>query len=161
MEADDFGVSWACPVSKGYSLLVREGDLRFALNYGFDTGPDPQFSTVPPFNMLEAKLEWRLSNELGRGMPIATIVRYHTSSENGTETEGQMLMIIQLAPGNSCSIAYVDACANSDANELTRQAADAAGGFDCAHDEIKTLGSAQGLVDMVGMAGISAPCLAL
>jgi hypothetical protein len=141
LEADDFGVSWACPGYKGYPLMVREGDLRFALNYGFGSSQQSDFHTLPPFNTLGAKLEWRLSNDLGRWMPVATIVRYYTQSGDAGEIEGQVLMVTQLAEGNSCPIAYVDARANKNANELARQAADMAGSFDCATDEVAIIGS--------------------
>ncbi|MGV8833179.1 MAG: hypothetical protein ACOH2N_14470 [Devosia sp.] len=142
LEADDFSVSWSCPGYKGYPVLVREGDLRFAINYGFGADQQSNFDTLPPFNRLGEKLEWRLSNAQGRWMPIATIVRFYTSGGDMDAAEGQVLMVTQLVDGNSCAIAYIDARANVDANELARQAADAAGSFDCAKDAIETLGKA-------------------
>jgi len=119
LEADDFGASWACPGYKGYPLLVQEGDLRFSLSYGFDADENGVgFQTLPPFNTLGAKLEWRLSNAMGRWFPIATIVRYHTAHPETGEDHGQVLVVTQIAEGNSCHIAYVDARANANANEL-------------------------------------------
>jgi len=139
LDADDFGASWSCPGYKGYPLMVTEGDLRFSLIYGFGAKmADGQ--TLPPFNHLGAKLEWRLSNALGRWMPIATIVRYHTADPETGVDKGQVLVVTQLVEGNSCHIAYIDAVANKDANELARQAADASGDFDCASDEVKIIG---------------------
>lgn len=141
LNADDFGVRWSCPGYRGYPLMVMEGDLRFALAYGFNIDRNPRtFETLPPFNHLGGKLEWRLSNASGRWLPIATIVRYFTSDESG-EMSGQVLVVTQIADGNSCHIAYVDARANADANELARQAADKAGNFDCAADEVETIGA--------------------
>ncbi|MEQ9634932.1 MAG: hypothetical protein RLW68_02480 [Devosia marina] len=142
LEADDFGASWACPGYKGYPLMVQEGDLRFSLSYGFE--PDENgvgFQTLPPFNYLGAKLEWRLSNALGRWFPIATIVRYHTAHPETGEDYGQVLVVSQIAEGNNCHIAYVDARANANANELAREAADKAGDFDCMTDEIEIIGA--------------------
>lgn len=139
LDADDFGASWSCPGYKGYPLMVTEGDLRFALIYGFGAKmADGQ--TLPPFNRLGEKLEWRLSNELGRWMPIATIVRYYTADPQTGEDKGQVLVVTQLVEGNSCHIAYIDALANKNANELARQAADASGHFECARDEVKIIG---------------------
>lgn len=139
LDADDFGASWACPGYKGYPLMVTEGDLRFSLIYGFGArSADGQ--TLPPFNRLGAKLEWRLSNALGRWMPIATIVRYHTADPETGEDKGQVLVVTQLVEGNSCHIAYIDALANADANELAREAADTSGDFDCAADEVEIIG---------------------
>lgn len=139
LDADDFGASWACPGYKGYPLMVTEGDLRFSLIYGFGArSADGQ--TLPPFNHVGEKLEWRLSNELGRWMPIATIVRYYTADPETGEDKGQVLVVTQLVEGNSCHIAYIDALANKDANELAREAADTSGDFDCASDEVEIIG---------------------
>lgn len=142
LEADDFGASWACPGYKGFPLMVQEGDLRFSLSYGFDADEnDVGFQTLPPFNVLGEKLEWRLSNALGRWFPIATIVRYHTAHPETGENYGQVLVVSQIAEGNSCHIAYVDARANANANELAREAADRAGDFDCMTDEVEIIGA--------------------
>ncbi len=136
LEADDFGVSWACPGYKGYPVHVSEGDLRFSVVYGFNIDAEPGGQTLSPFNRLDEKLEWRLSNQSGRWLPVATIVRYHTADIDTGEDSGQVLVVTQLVEGNSCHIAYVDARANKDANDLARAAADAAGDFDCDSDEI-------------------------
>lgn len=142
LEADDFGASWSCPGYKGFPLMVQEGDLRFSLSYGFDADESSAgFQTLPPFNRLGEKLEWRLSNALGRWFPIATIVRYHTAHPETGADFGEVLVVSQIAEGNSCHIAYVDAKANENANELARQAADAAGDFDCATDEVEVIGA--------------------
>ena len=138
LDADDFGASWACPGYKGYPLMVSEGDLRFSLAYGFN--PSDNWQTLPPFNRLGDKLEWRLSNELGRWMPIATIIRYHTADPETGEDKGQVLVVTQLVEDNSCHIAYIDALTNANANELAREAADASGDFDCASDEVEIIG---------------------
>ena len=141
LDADDFGASWSCPGYKGYPLMVQEGDLRFSLSYGFNVDKNSAgFQTLPPFNRLGPKLEWRLSNALGRWMPIATIVRYFTADPETGEDSNQILVVSQIVDGNSCHIAYVDALANPDANELAREAADKAGDFDCANDEVETIG---------------------
>jgi hypothetical protein len=141
LEADDFGVSWSCPGYKGFPLMVEEGDLRFSLSYGFAPQENSAgFQTLPPFNRLGEKLEWRLSNAMGRWFPVATIVRYHTAHPETGEDFGQVLVVSQIAEGNSCHIAYVDARANANANELAQQAADKAGDFDCANDEVEIIG---------------------
>jgi hypothetical protein len=140
LEADDFGASWACPGYKGFPLMVTESDLRFGLAYGFGAkAADGQ--TLPPFNELGSKLEWRLSNASGRWMPIATIVRYHTADPETGENKGQVLVVTQISEGNTCHIAYVDALANSDANELARAAADGAGDFPCGSKEAAVIGT--------------------
>lgn len=141
LEADDFGASWACPGYKGFPVKVQEGDLRFSISYGFEPEKNATgFQTLPPFNNLGSKLEWRLSNEKGYFFPVATIVRYHTADPESGENKGQVLVVSQIEEGNSCHIAYVDALANKDANELARAAADKAGDFDCANDEPEVIG---------------------
>jgi hypothetical protein len=140
LEADDFSVMWACPGYKGYPLQVSEGDLRFSLRYGFNVDDELGFQTLPPFNHLGPKLEWRLSNALGRWLPVATIVRYFTADPETGEDKGQVLVVTQLVEGNTCHVAYIDALANKDANELARKAADASGDFDCATDEADVIG---------------------
>lgn len=142
LEADDFGAEWACPGYKGYPMLVREGDLRLSVTFGFN--PDANavgFQTLPPFNHIQGKVEWRLSNAAGRWMPVATIMRYFTDGVEEEDDEGQILVVTQIAEGNSCHIAYVDARANNNANELARGAADAAGDFDCATGAVEIIGA--------------------
>jgi hypothetical protein len=135
MSSDDFGSVWACPGYKGMPMYLAEGDLRFFVSYGF--GADKERAaeqTLPPFNYLGPKVEWRLNDAAGTWRPFATIARYFVTREEG-EAEGQVLVVTQIMPGATCHIAYVDAIANPDANELARQAADdMAPNFDCAKD---------------------------
>jgi hypothetical protein len=52
-----------------------------------------------------------------------------------------MLVVTRLPPGAVCHVAYVDAQANPNANELARKAADElARGFNCGEDEVKVIG---------------------
>ena len=141
LSADDFGASWACPGYKGYPLQVTEGDLRFTLNYGFNVDKEPGTGqSLGPFNHLGPKLEWRLSNASGQWLPVATIVRYFTQNPDTLEETNQVLVVTQLVEGETCHIAYIDALANPNANELARQAADKAGKFDCTKDEVDYVG---------------------
>jgi hypothetical protein len=140
LDADDFGASWACPGYKGYPLKITEGDLRFSLAYGFGDNNENGHQTLSPFNRLGPKLEWRLSNASGRWLPVATIVRYFLADPETGEDKNQVLVVSQIAEGNSCHIAYVDALANPDANILAQGAADKAGDFDCLNDEPETIG---------------------
>ncbi len=141
LEADDFGASFACPGYKGYPLWIAEGDLRFFVSYGFGA-PDERAAsqTLPAFNTIGAKMEWRLSNKSGAWKPFATILRWHTEAGDGSEPDGQILVVTKLAPGNTCHIGYVDAknlaAPGDNANEIARNFADDfAEDFDCATDE--------------------------
>lgn len=140
MHSDDFGTSWACPGYKGIPVRIAEGDLRFFVSYGFGA-PDERAAqqTLPPFNYLGPKIEWRLSNAEGRWKPFATILRFYTDGEPDAD-EGQILVVTRLEEGATCHVAYIDARANANANVLAREAADdIAPDFDCA-DEPQIVG---------------------
>ena len=140
IHADDFGAQWACPGHRGIPVWIAEGDLRFFVSYGFGA-PDERAATqtLPPFNTLGPRIEWRLSNADGSWRPFATILRYKLDRED--EPAGQVLVVTRLAPGETCHVAYIDAQANSDANELAREAADElAPDFDC-ENEPETIGA--------------------
>lgn len=135
VHSDDFGSRWACPGHKGIPVMIAEGDLRFFVSYGLRSMEEKAAEqTLPPFNHLGEKIEWRLSNAEGRWLPFATILRYFTARGDG-EKESQVLVVTRLGEGTTCHVAYVDATANSGANEIAREAADElAPGFDCADD---------------------------
>ncbi|MCF1743792.1 hypothetical protein [Paradevosia shaoguanensis] len=135
--ADDFGAQYACPGYKGIPMFVAEGDLRFMVSYGFGA-PDAKAAsqTLPPFNTVAPNIEWRVSNITGGWKPFATIVRYLLDDdENEPVKKRQVLVVTKISDKGTCQIAWVDAKANSDANELARKAADEkADSFDCAKD---------------------------
>lgn len=134
--------SWACPGYRAYPLWIGEGDLRFFISYGFQAAAEPVASqTLPPFNYLGPRMEWRLSDEKGYWFPVATIMRYFVARPNGEDTN-QVLVVTRIAEGASCHVAYVDATANANANELARAAADRlARNFDCGADEVEIIGA--------------------
>lgn len=136
VRSDDFGSTWACPGYKGLPVMIAEGDLRFFVSYGLrSTEEQAAGQTLPPFNHLGEKIEWRLSNAGGGWKPFATILRYFVQREAGGAEDGQILVVTRLEPGATCHVAYVDALANADANVLARAAADdLAPDFDCADD---------------------------
>lgn len=141
VQSDDFGSTWACNGHKGIPVMVAEGDLRMMVSFGLTSTEEKAASqTLPPFNHLGEKVEWRLSNATGGYKSFAAIVRYFTAApepEEGKEKgpDGQVLVVIRIEPGATCQIAWIDALANPDANELARKAADeTAPDFDCANE---------------------------
>jgi len=136
VSADDFGATWACPGYKGIPVMIGEGDLRFFVSYGLtSTTERAAEQTLPPFNRLGPRIEWRIGNVAGAITPFATILRFFVARPDGEEGEGQVLVVTKLGPGATCHVAYVDALANSNANELARKAADeSAQDFDCANE---------------------------
>lgn len=143
MHSDDFGSSWACPGYRGYPVRIAEGDLRFFVSYGFGAPEQPAAGqTLGPFNTLGPKIEWRLRNEGGTWRPFATILRYRLDAVEDYPG-GEVLVVTQLGdgPGTQCQIAWVDARANADANELAREAADTlAGDFPCGDSMPRVMG---------------------
>lgn len=139
--SDDFGSTWACSGLKGLPVMVAEGDLRMFVSYGLtSTTEKAAEQTLPPFNHLGPKIEWRVSNVDGAYKPFATILRFFVSREE-SDAEGQVLVVTKVAPGATCHVAYIDALANPDANELARKTADEqAPGFDCAKDDPQFIG---------------------
>jgi len=141
IESDDFGTMWACEGLKGIPVMVTEGDLRMFVSYGLhSTTEKAAEQTLGPFNRLGEKIEWRVSNAEGHWKPFATILRFFTERED-SEKAGQVLVVTKVATGATCHIAYVDALANPNANELAREAADKkAKDFDCDKDEPEYVG---------------------
>ena len=148
LDADDFGASWACPGYKGYPLMVAEGDLRFSSAYGFNVAKESAGrQTLPPFNYARPKLEWRLSNASGGWLPVATIVRYFTADPETGEDEGAGAggdpVLRRAAPAISpMSMPWPITTPMS----WRAQAADKAGDFDCANDEMRDDRGIRGLV---------------
>jgi hypothetical protein len=142
MQSDDFGSTWACPGLKGMPVMVREVDRRMFLSFGLESTKEKAAEqTIVPHNALGPGIEWRVSNAEGYFKPFAAIVPLLAKPESG-ETEQQVAVVIKIAPGATCHVAYVDMLANADAETLARQAADEmAPGFDCATGEISYPGA--------------------
>lgn len=125
--------AWWCEGYGGIEVYVSEGDLRFFVSYG-ETAEEELAArtTLPAFNHLGEAIEWRLGAD---GKPFATILRFFTSTGEGTP-DGQVLVLTRLGgPGQVCHIGTIDARANPDANALAREVVDnAAADFECGRD---------------------------
>ncbi len=130
--------SWFCPAIPNQALWIAEGDLRFFVSFG--RAAEVQVAaeqTLPPFNRIGGTLEWRLGPD---GEAFATILRWFTEFDDGRV--GQVLVVTKLGDEGTCHVAYVDALANKNANELARQAADTlSAGFDCETQEPVVVGT--------------------
>ncbi len=105
-------------------------------------GVRPIGQTIPPFNSLGPKLEWRASQGAS-AKPFATIVRYtyQRASDDGTYSNGQVLVVSRFREGTSCHVAYIDALANANANVMAREVADKyATGGSCPDGAVPVLG---------------------
>ena len=131
LSSDEVGATWALRRSRRLPVTISEGDLRMtgpmcedamdevAMSQGFARQPS-----------LGAKMEW-LSPRTIPIVPVATILRWYLQKGEGPG-ESQILVVTQLEPGAVCQIAWIDATANPNANEMARAAAeDLAGNFNC------------------------------
>ncbi len=137
INADDFGATFACPGWRGIPVMIAEGDLRFFVSYGLNAVNErAAHQTLPQFNTIGAKIEWRITNRTGDWRPYATILRYYTDNEGGPE--GQTLVVTKIEQGNTCQIARVDARKYKDANAIASKLADdLAFDFDCSNEPIE------------------------
>jgi hypothetical protein len=139
-EAGLGGCAW-CSGLPDVPVRFCEGDLRQSVEYGPVPEKSGHWASFGQFNHMLPKIEWRVKN----GAPYAAIQRRFLENENpatGTPDkahEGQVLVISTVATKEnpvSCVVAYVDARANKNANELAHKAADElAAGFRCGTDE--------------------------
>jgi hypothetical protein len=134
IESDDTGAMSACPGYRGYPVVVGEGDLRFFVTFGVDPLKEKAAEqTLPPFNYVGKKIEWRGEADGDDWRPKATILRWYVTPDE--KPKGEVLVVTQLKLGATCQIALIDALAVKDANEKARQIADEkAGDFDCANE---------------------------
>ena len=144
----DGSTSRVCPGKSGLVVVIAEDDLREVVSVGRNrtaAAREPAAQVwFHPFNSSAHTVEWRAAD----GKPFAIIQRWHIADNSDLEKSGRptdkpMLAVTRLPPGPVCHVAYVDAQANRDANELARKAADEfARGFRCGKDEVKVIGEA-------------------
>jgi hypothetical protein len=143
-----------CPGKAGFVVVVSEDDLRETVSVGrsraaADEEPAAQ-ARFGPFNSTTTTVEWRAAN----GKPFAIIQRWHIADTSEEDKDGRpiakpMLVVTRLPPGSVCHVAYIDAQANPNPNELARKAADQfAHNFDCGKDGVKVIGEAGRAVEM-------------
>ncbi len=137
-------VAWTCTGLDGMNMYVAEGDLRMFVSYGDNAEAEIAASqTLPPFNAINDKLEWRLDMRGAKPVPVATILRFNTAGIDDPEKGSEVLVVTRLGAGQTCHIAYIDAMLNANANVMAREVADnLAGKFNCETDEAAWLGKA-------------------
>lgn len=127
-----------------FPVLFAEGDLRQFVHYGPVGETGKLQHGFAQWNRVHDTIEWRLSD----GRPFATIHRWFienidpATGSTRPELVGQVLRISTVGdPGQppeqrtSCTVGYVDAKANPDANVIARQVADqVVPGFRCGTD---------------------------
>ena len=153
-EVDDSTIR-TCPGKSGLVVLISEDDLRETVSVGRNratAAKEPAAQTwFGPFNSTEHTVEWRTMN----GKPFAIIQRWHIADNSEQDKQGRpttkaMLAVTRLPPGAVCHVAYIDAQANPNPNELARKAADDfARDFKCGKDEVKVIGASGKAVQSV------------
>ena len=143
-----------CPGKSGLVVVISEDDLRETVSVGRNRAAAAREPAAQvwfgPFNSTEHTVEWRAVN----GKPFAIIQRWHIADisdedKNGRPIAKPMLAVTRLPPGAVCHVAYIDAQANPNPNELARKAADEfARGFNCDKDEVKVIGETGKAVGM-------------
>jgi hypothetical protein len=150
----DGSTTRVCPGKAGLVVLIAEDDLREVVT----VGPNRNMAAAEPaaqvwfhpFNSSEHTVEWRSAG----GEPFAIIQRWHIADGADLDAKGRpntkaVLIVTRLPPGPVCHVAYVDGIANSNANELARQAADQfARDFKCGKDEVKIVGSSGRAIEL-------------
>lgn len=150
----DGSTTRVCPGKAGLVVLIAEDDLREVVSVGRNrkvaAGEPAAKVWFGPFNSSETTVEWRAAG----AKPFAIIQRWHIADGSDLNKLGRpntkaMLVVTRLPPGPVCHIAYVDAVANPNANELARKAADElARGFNCGKDEVKIIGTSGRAVEL-------------
>jgi len=132
------GAGYACMGYDNTLVYVAEGDLRYFVSYGLNALREKAVEqTLPRFNTINNKLEWRLIYENGKWKPFATILRWYTQSGEGSAAKSEVLVVTKLEPGNVCHVAHINARLVPKANEVARQIADTnVAGFNCQSDKI-------------------------
>ena len=143
-----------CPGKSGLGVLISEDDLRETVSVGrnrAEAAREPAAQVwFEPFNSTTNTVEWRAID----GKPFAIIQRWHIADNSDEDRRGRpiakpMLAVTRLPPGEVCHVAYIDAQANPNPNELARKAADElARHFKCGKDEVKVIGEAGRAVNL-------------
>ncbi len=143
--ADDQS-SRICRGKAGRVVFVNIDDLRETISVGrnrTEAAKEPAAQApFAPFSSAAPRIEWRMAGS----EPIAIIQRWQLADQadqdnNARPRDKALLVVTRLSPGGVCHVAYVDAAANPDADELARKAADeSARSFVCGKDQVKIIG---------------------
>jgi hypothetical protein len=131
---------WAdlvCPGIAGYPYVIRYGDGRETVTYGF-TGENAMTSFAP-FNYSNGTVEWRMRTEGDAKRPVAAIQRWFLADIDGNWAT-QILVVSKVAQPEpdpeACVVGYVSAADGAPANVRARLLADAAESFVCGSDSV-------------------------
>jgi hypothetical protein len=143
----DDNTTRVCRGKVGLVVFVNEGDTRETISVGRNRESAPSEPAAQawfgPSSAALRNVEWRMAGS----MPFAIIQLWRIADigemgKDGRPTDKQMYVVTRVPPGAVCHVAYIDAAANPNAQDLARQAADEfARDFKCGKDEVKVIGS--------------------
>src|SRR5215213_3503105 len=136
-EAGDDGFEARCRGIAGYSLLLSEGDLRQNITVITPQGKEHSldlWSVVSSgFSSVGPKVEWRITTQNKKLVPVALILRYNASDEaEKPDKLTSYLAVAKITPTEVCVIEKI--LPGPTANEDARRAADAATTKPCLKD---------------------------
>lgn len=139
---------YVCPGYGGYPFVIRYGDLRETITYGFAT--EGGMPNILPFNEAGPTIEWRMHEADGGRYPFAAIQRWFVSHPEGMDAIEEMLVVSRVGQpdgGGACAVAFIPASGNPQANEQARKIADQrAQSFECASDRVEVDPDLTGIV---------------
>jgi hypothetical protein len=145
-DENDGSATRVCPGKPGLVVLISADDLRETVSVGRDRAAAAREPAAEawfgPFNSTAHTVEWRAVD----GKPFAIIQRWLIADNSDPDKNGRpiakpVLAVTRLPPGAVCHVAYIDAQANRNANEMARRAADElARDFKCGKDDVKVVG---------------------
>lgn len=129
---------WAdlvCPGYGGYPYVIRYGDGRETVTYGFAT--DSGMPSFSPFNYSNGTVEWRVRTAGETRRPVAAIQRWYLADIDGNWAT-QILVVSRVGQpqdgSRACVVGYVAAADGAPANERARKLGDGAEAFECGDD---------------------------
>ena len=122
-----------CPGLAGYTLLSIYGDQRQSITVVSPQGKEYPLNywevITPGMSHVGDKAEWRVVKENGKPVPKALIVRVTTAPHLAGEKKASYLAVAKITPDAICVTDRIEP--GPQANDLARQAADAAAKKPC------------------------------
>lgn len=138
--AEEDDGDWAdlvCPGYAGYPYVIRYGDGRETVTYGFATGSG--MTSFAPFNYSNGTVEWLVRTEGETKRPVAAIQRWFLANGDGAWAT-QILVVSKVGQpedgAQACVVGYVAAGDGAPANVRARELAGYAEDFDCDLDPV-------------------------
>jgi hypothetical protein len=136
-EGDGDWADLVCPGYGGYPYVIRYGDGRETVTYGFAT--QSGMNSFAPFNYSNGTVEWLVRAEGDAKRPVAAIQRWFLANGDGA-WETQILVVSKVGQpeegSQACVVGYVAAADGASANERARELAGRAEEFDCDSDAV-------------------------